>query len=201
MRLDLMLERCLLGLTCLPLFSATVTIVPVDAFGKATTGCQVTEFIERALDSSQPLTNPHDFHRNFDGLRAVGIDEGPFDLTVRCDNRYRGHATIWIRRADFLVVVHTSNRIGDDHFGGKPRLTLTIDSAPPNSWVRAINPYAGMSETAPIDPATGVANLYDIATGKYVIFLLTPGRIAGKYEIDHAQQGETIKLNPNSTQP
>ena len=188
-------EGVLLGLQ-IPLAAKalSITIIAVDAFGNANTGCRVLEFTERSLNPETPVANPIDRHLRFVELRATGIEAGLYDLILRCDRGFRGNATVWATHDETLVVVQTTNHIGDDYFGGQPRLTVKIEPPVSGSWVRAMNPYQGMTESALVNAKTGVANFYNITTGKYAIFLLAPGRIICTYELDHAIQGETIEL-------
>lgn len=177
----------------------SITIIAVDPFGNANTGCRVLEFTEHSLNSETPVANPVDHYRRFVKLRATGIEPGLYDLTLRCDKGYRRHMDVWAVRDETLVVVQTTNHIGDNNFGGKPRLTVKIEPPVSGSWVRAGSPYEGMTETAPVDPKTGGADFYNIMTGKYVIFLLAPGRIVCMYVYDHAIQGETVTLTSDGS--
>jgi hypothetical protein len=189
-----------MGLICatrmLSAQSSNITIVAVDEFGNSVSGCRVDEFSERSLDVTKPLDNPRDFHLNFVGLRGTGIEGALFWLTVRCDKGYHGNRPVplFLMKSESFIVLPVTKRIGDDHFGGKPRLTLNVHPPVAGSWVRAINPYEGMDETAAIDPKTGTANLYNISTGRYEIFLLTPGRIVCIYEYDYVEPGTSIAL-------
>jgi hypothetical protein len=189
-----MLRLLVLGSTLLAAQSS-VTIVPVDAFGEAITGCRIIEFLEASLDTTKPIENPRDFSNKFVGLRGTGIEGGIFDLTVRCDKGYRGHQSLWLMRSESFIVVQVTNRVGDDHFGGKPRLAINVRPSVEGAWIRAINPYEGMTETALVDPKTGTASLYNVSPGKYEIFLLKPGQILCAVEYDHKQQGDQITLS------
>jgi hypothetical protein len=175
--------------------ASEVRIVAVDEFGKESTGCEVTEFVELTIGDDGGLNRKlQDSHRNFVGLHGEGLAWGFYSGDVRCDQGYRGRSGTWIQGDPWLILVATSKQIGDNHFGGKPRLSLTIHPAPAGSWIKIVNPYSGGQDSAEIDPGSGTANLYNAFPGKYVVFLLKPGRIVCTYEIDHPVQGETLKL-------
>ncbi len=173
----------------------SVTILPVDEFGKAVTGCRVDQFSERSLDPATPLDRARNFSDRFEGLVGRNVEGNSFELVVHCADRYRGSGLLWLQREDTLIVLPTSQRVGDNYFGGKPRLTLTVDPPLPGAWIRVTRPYGDYSETAAVDAKTGVANLYNAETGKYVIFLLKPGRMVCIYEYDHKDQGARVRLS------
>ena len=188
------LRRLLCAMRVLSAQLFNVTIVAVDEFGKEVTGCRVDQFSEGTLDATQPLDNPRDFHANFVGLRGTGIQGNLFELVVHCEKGYRGNQSLWLSRAESFIVLPVTRHIGDDYFGRKPRLTLNVRPPVAGSWIRAINPYQGMAETAAVDPKTGVANLYNISAGKYELFLLIPGHIVCTYEYDLVEQGTSVAL-------
>jgi hypothetical protein len=169
-----------------------------QSFGKAATGCKVTEFVEANLDTDKPLPNPRDFSGKFVGLQASGIEGNLFKLFVRCDKGYRGNQSLWLMREHTFLVLPVSNQVGDNYFGRQPRLTINVQSQADSAWLKAVNPYDGASETSAIDSKTGLANLYVVQPGKYQVFLLKPGQIICAVEYDYKEQGAKATLSAES---
>ena len=178
--------------------TASVRLLVVDVFGKPGTGCVVDEFVDERDATNYEANNRRDYSARFNGLHAEGIPYGSYWIVVRCHDGNRGNQQVAVLRPDTFFVVTSAKQRGDQFAGGRPRLQITIENAgtTPQSdlWIRAINPFGTVDETARIDPVDSTARFYLLYPGTYMILLVRPGNILCKYSFELLNPGASISL-------
>lgn len=178
--------------------SGDVQIAAVDAFWRQPQDCKVSDFRDsRAYDD---MTAGEALYPNlngrFDGLVGKGIPFGHYTVIVHCSDGNRGSEDLLVSRRNSFLVIATGRRIGDSVWP-RPGPPLTIHVTPRQTtltWIRISSPFSGFAETSRVDPNSQSSAFYSTSAGRFVIYLLAPGRIICSGQLTFEEEPHTTLL-------
>jgi hypothetical protein len=174
--------------------TTTVTIRYVDHFGKPWTGCHVQEF-----SFSQGASHA-DYASHFDGMTGHNIPFSPeYKVRLDCTGRVlNGPFYVSVTRPRQLILISVWSHVGDYHTGLGPRLTVRVAvpalERPHQTWVEITGVFLHFYEIDSVDPESHEARFYDLLPGRYLVLLVTGGKVACVKQIDFLEPGAQLEL-------
>lgn len=190
-----------LASVCVSMQAATLTLVPVTAFGKPLDGCTVDRVM--AVEGSKAWTE--DFAPQFQGLVGTDIPLGRYDVTISCPGvlgwKSKGWKRVNVALANQAEMVARSETVMSVE-ARVPTLTISLKGRVPKGqiwWARLSGVYDGLDVRQRFDRKNGIAGFWIRDTGSYVV---TIGSSAGyrcvRRRIDFAEWTRAWAFDPST---
>lgn len=173
-----------------------VMLSAVDSFGGKRDSCQVSQF--KRLD----FPRGGDYSHRFSGLSGTDIPYGfKYEVYIRCDDKsVSGPFFMTVSRENKFEVLASWLNVGDYVTGPDPRLTVVVHSKQGSRlegtlWIKVVGVFVNKIEVDRIDPQLQSAKFYEIVPGRYLLLLLSGGKVMCTQQIDFLDAPARLELS------
>lgn len=175
--------------------AATLSLLPIDAFGKTMSNCR----IDSLRRSDPPNSDSAEPTASFEDLSALQLPLGTYEVVILCKGESL-RQTVTFDHPDQLILVIRRERVAiSDHT--KPKLSIKITNLRKEGhtwWVSLVGLYTNQKYVSRFSMSSRIAEIIDPEPGSYLVTVRSTEGYSCLHQVDLVEFTRNWEVDPNT---